>query len=332
MSRARTAVGLAAAAAAGAAVAGAAFAAERVALRRLRDGEDADAEADLIPLFDELLSLDSHDGGGINVLRRGAGQPVVLSHGVTLSVRTWVKQLEALPGAGFQVVAFDHRGHGASKLGEDGHTIEALAWDMRTVLERLDLRDAILVGHSMGGVAVQAFCLHHPDVAQERVAGIVLLSTLARGPLHGNPRLRHVLAALGRRLPDGSAVLGPRDLGLLVARLGFGRRPQASHVELTRQMILACDESTRRDAPAALLDLDLTDDLERIALPTLVVCGTADLITPPSESRRIARRIPGARLELVDGAGHMLMLERSDALDSLIADFAAEARAVRRAG
>jgi pimeloyl-ACP methyl ester carboxylesterase len=330
MSRAGRLLGLAAATTA--AVAGAAVAAERLAVRRLRDGADPDAGAELVAPFDELLGLASHDGGGINVVRRGAGQPIVLSHGVLLSVRTWVKQLEALPDAGYQVIAFDHRGHGGSKLGTDGHTIEALASDVRTVLEQLDLRDAVLVGHSMGGVAVQAFCLHHPEVARERVAGIVLLSTFSRAPLHGNPRLRHVLAALARQAPDGAVVFGPRDLGLLVARLGFGRRPQASHVELTRQMILACDPVTRRDAPAALLEFDFTGDLGRIEVPTLVVCGSADVITPPAESRRMARRIPGARLEIVAGAGHMLMLEQADVLQRLLADFAVEARAVRAAG
>jgi pimeloyl-ACP methyl ester carboxylesterase len=121
-------------------------------------------------------------------------------------------------------------------------------------------------------------------------------------------------------------------VGLLLARLGFGRDPQPSHVELTRQMILACTPATRRDAPAALVDLDLTEELARITVPTLVVCGSADVLTPPSESRRIAHRIPGARLEILDGGGHMLMLEQPEALHRLLVDFAAESRATRAAG
>jgi pimeloyl-ACP methyl ester carboxylesterase len=309
---------------AAATVAGAAFAAERIAARRLRGRDASGPVADLVAPFDELQSLPSHDGGGINVVRRGTGRPVLLSHGVTLSVRTWVSQLEQLPADGFEVIAFDHRGHGASTVGSEGHTIDALAWDVRTVLERLDLRDAILVGHSMGGVAVQAFCLRFPEVAAERVSGIVLLSTLARGPLHGNPRLRHLLALLAAKAPDGTDILKTRDLGLVIARIGFGRHPRASQVELTRQMILACDPATRRDSPAALIDLDLTAELPRITVPTLVVCGRADVLTPPSEARRIAGLIPGARLELVPGGGHMLMLEQPETLHRLIREFAAE--------
>ena len=88
-------------------------------------------------------------------------------------------------------------------------------------------------------------------------------------------------------------------------------------------MILACDPETRRSAPAALLGLDLTDELPHIAVPTLVIGGTADLVTPPSESRRIAGLVPGARLELLERGGHMLMLERTEAVNALITDFAA---------
>jgi pimeloyl-ACP methyl ester carboxylesterase len=73
-----------------------------------------------------------------------------------------------------------------------------------------------------------------------------------------------------------------------------------------------------------LLGVDLVSELPRIDLPTLVISGTADLLTPPAESRRIAARIPGARLELVERAGHMVMLERPDAFEALVLDFARE--------
>jgi non-heme chloroperoxidase len=325
--------------AAGAAVtlAGAAFATERVAAGRLRRHDDADAEADLVPAFDEIRSLRSDDGGSISVISRGEGPPVVLSHGVTLSVRTWVKQMESLPEAGFQTIAFDHRGHGSSTIGAGGHTLDTLADDMRCVVEGLDLYDAVIVGHSMGGIAAQLFCLRYPEVAATRVAGVVLLSTLSRTALSGNRHLLHALERVASAAPDAGGVLKLTDVGLLIARIGFGRNPQPSHVELTRQMILACDPTTRKAAPRALLGLDLTKELRGITLPTLVICGTNDVITPPAEARRMARRIHGARLELLDGAGHMLMLERADTVDALITEFARDvqqhtaARQARRA-
>jgi len=306
------------------AVAGAGVAAQRIAARRLRSGTDPDASRPIVADFDATWRIPSHDGGEIYVVERGRGPVIVLSHGVTLSVRTWAKQLHSLADAGFRVVAFDHRGHGASLIGHSGHAIENLGADLRSVIEGLDLHDVVLVGHSMGGIATQLLCIEHPEIARERVAGIVLLSTLASSPLAANPRVAKASVWVADRLPDGAAVLGLRDLGLVIARLGFGRNPSASHVEATREMILATSPATRRDAIAALAGLNLSPRLGEIDRPTLVICGNADLITPIVESRRIARRIPGARLETVEGGGHMLMFERSELVDGLIIDFARE--------
>jgi pimeloyl-ACP methyl ester carboxylesterase len=312
-------------------LAGTAYAGQRVAAGRLRSRDDPDGTADLVPMFDEIQSLPSHDGGAISVVSRGAGPPVVLSHGVTLSVRTWVKQMEALPAAGFRAIAFDHRGHGASTVGSSGHSLDTLAADVRTVVEGLDLHDAVIVGHSMGGVATQAFAVQYPEVVAARVAGIVLLSTLSRTYLSGNRRLQHLLERIASAAPDAGGVLGFEHLGLLLARVGFGKNPQPSHVELTRQMMLACDAETRRTAASALLGLDLTADLPKINVPTLVICGTNDVLTPPAEARRIAKLIPNARLEMLPGTGHMAMLEQSETLNRLITDFAHEVQG-RRAG
>src|SRR3954452_12488390 len=152
--------GLVAGAAAGAI--GLAYATERALVARLRHRDDLDADDPLVPQFDEARILDSHDGGTIYTISRGEGPVVVFCHGVTLSSRVWAKQFASFPAAGFRAVAFDSRGHGESKVGETGHSIDTLADYFRTVLECLDLHDAILVGHSMGGMAVQAFAIRHP--------------------------------------------------------------------------------------------------------------------------------------------------------------------------
>jgi pimeloyl-ACP methyl ester carboxylesterase len=128
-------------------------------------------------------------------------------------------------------------------------------------------------------------------------------------------------------LPDSTALWRARNLGFLLARVGFGRDPKPSHVELVRRMMLDCSDLTRREAPRVLMGLDLTDDITKIDLPTLVIGGTADLLTPPQESRRMAALIPGARLERVPGAGHMVMLERTEVLDRLLVEFAREVQA-----
>jgi len=303
------------------------WAAQRLAAARLRRRPDGRAARALhAPMYVDHR-LDTHDRGSLYVVENGdpTDPPIVMLHGVTLSVRTWFYQLESLPAAGFRAIAFDHRGHGESVLGEEGHSLENLARDLKTVVEALDLRDAVLVGHSLGGVAVQAFVTMFPEIAAERVAGIVLLSTLAYTAFGSRPtRTKVRLEKLTNHTPDTTWLWSRPNLGFLVARVGFGRDPRPSHVELVRQMMLECPPETRRDAPRVLVGLDLTAELPRVRLPALVIGGTADVLTPPFEARRMAELIPGARLELLPGGGHMLMLERTEALDRLIIDFARE--------
>ena len=302
----------------------------RIVAKRLRNRPDGEARQVLETPIYESASLPSHDGGTIHVVSVGTGPPIVLSHGVTLSVRTWVRQLETLPVEGFHVVAFDHRGHGSSKLGDSGFSIDNLGDDIRTLVEGLDLRDAVLVGHSMGGIAVQSFLLRHHEVAAERIKGVVLLSTLARVPLSG-PRaagLRALIDRLSEIVPDSTRVWSSPNVGFLLARVGFGRDPKPSHVELVRQMMLECAADTRRESPRSLLGFDLTARLPEVRIPTLVIGGSADVIAPPAESRRLAELIPGARLEMIRGGGHMLMLEHTELIDRLITDFAREVGAV----
>jgi pimeloyl-ACP methyl ester carboxylesterase len=174
----------------------------------------------------------------------------------------------------------------------------------------------------MGGIAAQAFTLGHPDVARERVAGLVLVSTFARTPLSALSSRGPASRATGWL--DLAALMRRPQLGTMIARVGFGREPLASHVELTRRMLAECDPDTAREAIEPLLGVDLTNQLHRIDLPTLVVGGTSDLLTPPAEARRIAAAITGARLVLMPRAGHMLMLERADEFDALVLDFARE--------
>jgi pimeloyl-ACP methyl ester carboxylesterase len=312
--------GVAAGIAAG--VGAAAYVSERVLASRLRRRDDPDAGNPLVPVFDEALRIDGHDGGNIYVISRGDGHPIVFAHGVTLSSRVWAKQFESIPPAGFRAIAFDGRGHGESTVGDSGHSIDNIADDLRSVVVGLDLHDAVLVGHSMGGMAVQAFAVRFPDVARARVAGYVLMSTAARAVTSDANRVRSGLERVTGAVPNVAAVMGQRNLGLLVARLGFGDSPHPSHVEATRQMLAACPRATLRDASRAMLSLDLTAGLPAIELPTLVLVGSADILTPPRDARQIASRIPGSELVEFIGAGHMLMYERTEEVDELIVEFA----------
>jgi pimeloyl-ACP methyl ester carboxylesterase len=305
-------------------VVGAAYAAERAVVARIRHRDDPDADSPLVPTIDQVQVVNGHDGAELYVISRGAGPPIVFAHGVTLSSRVWAKQFDSIPEAGFRAVAFDSRGHGGSTIGETGHSVDNLADDLRSILEALDLRDAVLVGHSMGGMAVQAFAVRHPDVLRTRVGGLVLMSTAARNLVSDSRRIRGAVERVTGLTPDFAAFMRQRNLGFLLARVGFGNDPHASHVEATRQMLASCSRVTLRDAGKALLALDVTEQLPTVKLPVLVLVGTADAITPPRDSRHIVDLLPNGELVEFAGAGHMLMYERAEEIDELIVEFARE--------
>jgi pimeloyl-ACP methyl ester carboxylesterase len=303
---------------------GAAYASERAVVARIRHGDDPDVGSPLVPHFDEARVIDTHDGGALYTISRGHGSPIVFAHGVTLTSRVWAKQFDSMPEAGFRAVAFDSPGHGESRIGDRGHSVDNLADDFRTVLEVLDLHDAVLVGHSMGGMAAQAFAIRHPDVVRDRVKGFVLMSTAARNLVSDARRVRGAVERIGGLTPDLAVFMRQRNLGFLLARVGFGNDPFASHVEATREMLASVSRETLRDAGRALLTLDVTEGLPSITTPCLVMVGTADALTPPRDSRQIAELLPNARLVEFPGAGHMLMYERTQEVDELIVEFARE--------
>jgi len=317
-------VGIAAGAAG--AAAGALWAAERAETARVRRRPDPDAHHDLRIKYDESLSIPSYDEGKIHIAVRGEkdAPTIVFLHGVTINSHTWVKQFETLPDLGFRTVAIDARGHGESECGTSGFSIANLARDLRDVLEVIDVHDALLVGHSQGGVATQAYAIEYPEELHRRVRGIVLLSSLPRAEFSQIRWLRAILRSVSERTPSFGRLMGRPELGFGLSRIGFGRAPLASHVELTRQMLAECPDDTTRGALSALVGFDLTAGLPSIDIPTLVVQGTADVLTPPGDGRRIAKLIPGARLAMVRGAGHMIMLEEPGQLEELLVEFARE--------
>lgn len=299
---------------------------------RAHDKAVGDVDAfDLDAVGVEARVLPSHDGGNLYVVEKGPpdARPLVLLHGITLAARVWGYQLRDLSDR-YRVIAVDLRGHGQSTAGREGFGLHLLAEDLCTVLERLDLRDAIVVGHSMGGMTLMRFCGDHPQVLDERVAGVVFLATAGVVPLP--PVVQRVLARATPRLQRLGEVRGwerfPRlagaegDLPYVLARRVFGRDPSHTHIELTRQLAAACAPSTSFPSGLGLVLHDAEEALAATRTPALVIAGELDTLTPVAFSRRIAELLPDAELHVLDGAGHQLMLERPDELADLLDRFA----------
>ena len=264
----------------------------------------------------------------------GEGEPQFLFvHGVTLDGSIWQAQMDALRVA-HRVVAIDQRGHGRSAELEGPVELSHLADDLAAVITSLDMRDVVVVGHSMGGMVTQQFLVDHPDLREERLRGVVLVDTRPNGRMvTGNgvtllEELAHVeerhsakIAHQVMRLPVSKFV--DNDASRFVARLGFGRRPPRGAVEYTHELMSTCPEQTLEFAVHGVLGFDVTCHLPDVPTPALVVHGSWDLPVPLTAGRQIAGLLPNARLEILPGAGHMPMYEAPEALTRLIEDFAA---------
>jgi pimeloyl-ACP methyl ester carboxylesterase len=263
------------------------------------------------------------DGGNIHAVERGEGPAIVLVHGVTLGVGTWVHQLKQLAGS-HRVIAISQRGHGESKAGEDGYSFDRMALDIIEVLHALDVHNAVYVGHSMGGMVGQTAAVNAPKQFNDHISGLVLLATAA-GPLVPSPRGVPIAMLLaggagrGMKYPTQRGTLLPHeDLGSWIVRSTFGLHPRSTDLALARSLTAAMSPEAMTQLIPSLLSFDVHREIGAIDLPTRVVVGSRDLLTPPRMARAMAAAIPGAELTLLPGSGHMVMLERPDELNRLL--------------
>jgi pimeloyl-ACP methyl ester carboxylesterase len=229
---------------------------------------------------------------------------------------TWAPVAGALVAQGARVIRYDHRGHGSSTLpdGDGALTVNRLGADLRAVLEHFDARDAVLAGHSMGGMASQAFVLDHSDVAAERIRHLFLVATAAGG------LSRHPLARAAPRTISSGAVerLLRTRYGHVFVRGVLGKSPHPAAVVATRDAFVNTTPTSRAQHLLAMFDMEFRHDSPSIGIPTTVVIGTRDTLTPAVHGRELAAAIPEASLVEVRGAGHMLPYEASDLVADLI--------------
>jgi len=301
--------------------AGAAFAARRSLRARVArwDTNPDHCEGDPLGLPPtQEIEVVAADGARLRGHRCGDpdGQTVLLVHGYVESVGFWAPVVRRLVDAGLDVVVVDQRGHGDSDRGDAAFDCDTLAGDVRAWVEQLDLRDAVLAGHSMGGVSAMAFAGLHPEVASAHLRSMVLVATLAfPEPLLGLP---DVQVDPARVVPLLERLVGLETLGLLFLARVFGTYPTRAALEATRDSLLATDLQTRIDAMRMLRDFDLRPVLPEVRVPTVVVAGSHDRLTPLPGNEAIADLVPGARLEVLPGMGHMLMFEAPDAVTDAI--------------
>jgi pimeloyl-ACP methyl ester carboxylesterase len=273
----------------------------------------------------EIHVLVLSDGTRMRVLARGAGRPILLVHGIMLSADIWSRQLRDLGDTGYRVVAPDLRGHGESTVGSGGLALDRVVDDLAELIGRLGLDDVVLVGHSMGGMLALRLLTRTGPPAPVGALGLVATSASPVGG-RGIPGLRAViglagpvLGAAGRlsRLVPGPS-LPDSEVGDPLARVTFGSGAAPADVRLIRRVTALVPARVTMALLLQLVSFDAAPVVDRVTVPTTVVVGCDDVMTPPRHARALAAAIPGAELVELPGCGHMVMLERPDQLDAAL--------------
>jgi len=257
-------------------------------------------------------------GAALEYEVRGDGPGVVLLHAFPLGMFMWDAQFDALAGD-HRTLGFDARGFGGTAPDDVPLTMERIADDAAALLGFLGIETAVVVGCSMGGYAAFAFVRRHP----ERLAGLVLQDTRAGAD---TPEARANRTALAERvLAEGAGAAADAFLPKLVGETTHRERPDL--VASLRERILATSPAGIANALHGLgARSDSTDTLALVRVPTLVVVGEEDVLTPPAEAEAMAAAIPGSRLERIPRAGHLSNLENPEAYDRALRGFLVDLR------
>jgi 3-oxoadipate enol-lactonase len=242
----------------------------------------------------------------------GQGLPLLLVHAFPLNSTMWAPQIAALSDR-FRVIAPDLRGFGVSQFGTTPASLAIYADDLAALLDHLGIEQVAYCGLSMGGYIGFAFLEQHAA----RLSHLILADTKAGADTEEARRARETNAQLAER--EGTSAVGEAMLPRLVA-------PNASDT-LRGELRTIIAQNSREGVAAALRSMatrpDSTDRLASITLPTLIIVGSEDVLTPPAESQNMHTAIAASQLVEITGVGHLSNLEAPEAFATALAAFLA---------
>jgi pimeloyl-ACP methyl ester carboxylesterase len=266
---------------------------------------------------------------------------LVFVHGYALSLDCWHFQRERFRGK-HRMVFYDQRSHGRSARSTAANaTIDQLGHDLKAVVDQLAPQGrVVLLGHSMGGMAIMAFAEHYPDLFGKKVIGAALVSTLPGGMRtsrvltgrHGDRLLGQItprlIAGLARapELVDSARRRGSNIGYVVTDRFAFGDKVPPSYVEFVDQMLAQTPFEVLAEFFPNFDALDKFAVLHAFEhVPTVIICGDKDRVTSVGHSRKMAELMPWATLVECAGAGHLVILERKDEVNAALEEMIAEA-------
>jgi non-heme chloroperoxidase len=269
-------------------------------------------------------TITTNDGTEIFYKDWGTGQPIVFSHGWPLSADDWDTQMLYFLDKGYRVVAADRRGHGRSSQTSDGHDMDHYADDLAAVVEHLDLRDAIHVGHSTGGGEVAHYIARH---GESRVAKAVLISSvppiMVQTEAYPGGLPKSVFDGLQQQVATNRSAFY-RDLAA-TAFYGFNRdgvEPVEAIIQNWWRQGMMGGAKAHYDGIVAFSQTDFTEDLKKISVPVLVMHGDDDQVVPYEDAALLSvKLVQNGTLKLYPGFPHGMPTTHADTINADLLEF-----------
>ena len=265
------------------------------------------------------IDITTKDGVRLHYKDWGSGAPILFVHAWSMSSDFWEYQMGPLSTQGFRCVAYDRRGNGRSEDSGDGYDLDNLADDLATVIDRLDLRDVTLVGHSLGANEIVRYLARHGSA---RVARAVLVAggTPPLIKLDDNPDgidPTFVAVARAAYVANRAKWLEDNSGPFFVADTSPGI------INWTRTMIMSSSFRAAAETQRNFAGTDLRPDLQKIDVPVMIIHGTADASIPIAFGRRTTKFLRDWRMIEYEDAPHGLLVTHAERLTKDIAEFAA---------
>lgn len=237
----------------------------------------------------------------------GEEPPLLFLHGWTCNRKFWNNQIEFFKGKR-KAITIDFRGHGDSQITAEGNTIQQFAMDISAFIHNMGFRKVILIGHSMGGMVAQQFCVDYIN----QIKALVLVTTIAADM---GDRL------ISKQIESDTPTYGYQNAFMNHFNDWFNPHADSDIVEWARDQMLKTPENVANSLVRSYRTFDLRSQLPKLHIPSLVVGARSDTSAIPKEAKTLALLISQSKLVMIDNSGHFPMLEQSERLNQELNNF-----------